>query len=99
MANKKPKGPMANTRDSFKGKKLTIEQRLKELKVGSKVVVKANGRYQGGMPARRFIGKIGTVDEKVGQSSYMLSFPRLKKIIIVDIEHLKEVKDWSDSDA
>jgi len=93
MANKKPKGPMANTRDSFKGKKLTVEQRLKELKIGSKVVIKANGRYQGGMPARRFLGKIGTVDAKVGQSSYMLSFPRNEKTLIVSIEHLKEVKD------
>jgi len=93
VANKKPTGPRANTRDSFKGTKLTIEKRLKELSLGSKVVVKANGRYQGGLPNRRFLGKIGTVDEKVGQSSYMIGFPRMKKKIIVGIEHLKEFKE------
>ncbi len=93
MANKKPKGPRANTRNSFKGSKLTIEQRLKELEVGSKVVVKANGRYQNGMPNRRFTGKIGSVEKKVGLSSYMINFLREKKKLIIGICHLKQVKD------
>lgn len=93
MSNKKPKGPRANTRDSFKGKKLTIEERLREIPVGSKVVIKANGRYQEGMPNRRFIGKIGKIEEKVGQSSYMIDYTKQKKKLIVGISHLKQVKD------
>ncbi|NCN39527.1 MAG: hypothetical protein GW914_04060, partial [Candidatus Aenigmarchaeota archaeon] len=88
MANKAAKGKRANTRHSHKGKTLTIENLLKEFSIGDKVVIKANGTYQKGLPFRRFAGHIGVIESKVGRSSYMVYVKDMDKKQIVGNAHL-----------
>ncbi|HLC92264.1 MAG TPA: 50S ribosomal protein L21e [archaeon] len=69
MANKAAKGWRAKTRHkiSGKGSKVTVNQLLKEIPVGSKVDIKIKGSMQNnGMPFRRYHGMTGTVVGKQG---------------------------------
>ncbi len=92
MANKKAKGIRANTRHSFKGEKLSVESLLKEFKVGDKVVITANGRYQSGLPYRRTLGHVGEIVDKVGRTTYLIKVTSKKKSYVVGNAHLKELK-------
>ena len=91
MANKAAKGRRANTR-GMKGIKLSVERLLQELKAGDKVVIKPNGRYQSGLPFRRFAGHVAIVKEKVGRSTYKVHVKDMKKEQIVGIAHLKMIE-------
>ena len=71
MANKPAKGWRAKTRHkiSGKGSKVTVNQILKEIPVGSKVDIKIKASMQGhGMPFRRYHGMTGTVVGKQGSA-------------------------------
>ncbi len=91
MTNKKPVGKRANTRYLFRGEKVSVENLLKEYELGSKVVIKPNGRYHEGLPFRRFAGKVGTIIEKRG-NSYLLEVPNEGKKVLVGNAHLKAIK-------
>ena len=71
MANKAAKGWRAKTRHkiSSKGSKVTVNQLLKEIQLGSKVDIKIKAAEQGhGMPFRRYHGMTGTVVGKQGSA-------------------------------
>jgi ribosomal protein L21E len=91
MSNKKAIGKRANTRN-HKGFKLTIEKLIKEFTIGEKVVIKPNTRYHSGLPFRRFRGKIGIIEKKVGENTYMVDLKREKKRVMVGNAHLREIK-------
>ncbi len=69
MANKAAKGWRAKTRHkiSRKGSKVTINQLLKQIPIGSSVDIKIKAQLQGhGMPFRRYHGMTGVVVGKQG---------------------------------
>jgi ribosomal protein L21E len=89
MANKKPKGRMANTRYLFRGEKLTVETLLNRYEVGSKVVIKPNGKYEYGLPFRRFAGHIGEIIAKEGRNTYVIYVSDMHKTVKTTNPHIR----------
>ena len=91
---RKPKGFRRKTRALLKKKprergKIGLSKLLYNYASGEKVVVKIDPSVHGGMPHRRFHGKIGVIVNKRGRS-YVVSVTqgRAVKDIIVRPEHL-----------
>lgn len=72
--------------------KVTITKRLKEVELGTTVVVKLEPSFQNGMPHPRFQGVVGKVIERRGRS-YLLSIKDQSKpkILIAAPEHIKSL--------
>ena len=76
------------TRDKFR-----VADFLRTFNIDDRVAVKVNPSSQKGMPHPRFIGKIGKVNDKRGNSYVVeVSVGNSKKDITVRPEHLKHVK-------
>jgi len=91
----KSKGPRRRTRNLLRmgvREKIAITKYLQEFKIGSKVVVQPNPSSHKGMPYKRFIGKVGIVEDKKGKS-YIIKIKddNKEKIIISRPEHLKAI--------
>jgi large subunit ribosomal protein L21e len=87
------KGFRSGTRRKFtreKRSKFTVERFMKELKTGQKVVIRQDSSCQGGMPHRRYLGKIGTVEGKRGRAYVVgVRIGNMKKQVLSKPEHLK----------
>jgi len=91
----KSKGPKRRTRNLLKmgvREKIAITKYLQEFKIGSKVVLRPNPSSHKGMPYKRFIGKVGIIEDKKGKS-YIIKIKdgNKEKIIISRPEHLKAI--------
>jgi len=72
--------------------KTSVNKRLKEFKMGTKVMIKQDPSEQRGMPFKRFYGKVGTVVNKRGRSYIVkLKDGGKEKELIVRPVHLKGV--------
>lgn len=72
--------------------KTSVNKRLKEFKMGTKVMIKHDPSEQRGMPFKRFYGKVGTVVNKRGRSYIVkLKDGGKEKELIVRPVHLKGV--------
>jgi large subunit ribosomal protein L21e len=72
--------------------KTSVNKRLKEFKIGRKVMIKPDPSEQRGMPFKRFYGKVGTVVNKRGRSYIIkLKDGGKEKELIVRPVHLKGV--------
>lgn len=93
MVHGKSHGPRRRTREKFRRTtKLTVNQYLKEFKMGDRVAIKIESASQSGMPFRRFYGLTGVVIGKRGRS-YIVQIKdggKTKKVISKP-EHLKKV--------
>lgn len=89
----KARGPKSKTRSLLKRKareKTSVNKRLKEFKMGSRVVIKPDPSEQKSMPFKRFYGKSGIVTNKRGRS-YIIKIKdggKEKKLIVRPV-HLK----------
>ncbi|MFH1127175.1 MAG: 50S ribosomal protein L21e [archaeon] len=90
---RRSRGFRNKTRQTLKQKtraKLTITQRLKEIEIGSKVVVYLQPSFQNGMPHPRYHGTIGSVIEKRGRAYILAVKDQNKpKTLIASPEHIK----------
>lgn len=93
--SKKSKGFRRRTRTLLKKKprtrgKIGLSKILREYKPGQKVVVKINPSVHGGMPHRRYHGRIGIIANKKGRA-YVVGVTQGKAVkeIIVRPEHLE----------
>jgi len=73
--------------------KLGLSRLLTKYEVGQKVIINIDSGIHGGMPHKRFQGKVGTVIEKRGKS-YVLELPQRKtsKYVIAGPEHIMAQK-------
>ncbi|TRO50267.1 50S ribosomal protein L21e [Candidatus Bathyarchaeota archaeon] len=73
--------------------KLGLSRLLVNYEIGQKVIIKIDSAINGGMPHKRFQGKVGTVVEKRGKS-YILELPQRKtsKFVIAGPEHIMAQK-------
>jgi len=92
---RKAKGYRSKTRSLLRKKprergKIGLSQILQEYKPGERVVVKINPTVHGGMPHRRYHGRVGVIMDKRG-GAYVVNVTQGKAIkeIIVRPEHLK----------
>lgn len=71
--------------------KLGLSRLLVNYEVGDKVIINIDSAIHGGMPHKRFQGKVGTVVEKRGKA-YILDIPQRKtsKYIVAGPEHIKK---------
>ncbi len=93
--SKKSKGFRRKTRALLRKKprnrgKIGLSKILREYKPGQKVVVKINPSVHGGMPHRRYHGRIGIIANKKGRA-YVVGVTQGKAVkeIIVRPEHLE----------
>jgi len=93
--SKKSKGFRRKTRALLRKKprnrgKIGLSKILREYKPGQKVVVKINPSVHGGMPHRRYHGRIGVIANKKGRA-YVVGVTQGKAVkeIIVRPEHLE----------
>ncbi len=93
--SKKSKGFRRKTRTLLRKKprnrgKIGLSKILREYKPGQKVVVKINPSVHGGMPHRRYHGRIGIIASKKGRA-YVVGVTQGKAVkeIIVRPEHLE----------
>ncbi len=91
---RRSRGFRNKTRRTLKAKnrmRLTITQRLKELELGTQVVVHLNPSFQDGMPHPRYQGTIGKITEKRGRA-YLVSIKdkNKPKVLIAAPEHIKQ---------
>ncbi len=93
--SKKSKGFRRKTRALLRKKprnrgKIGLSKILREYKPGQKVVVKINPSVHGGMPHRRYHGRIGIIASKKGRA-YVVGVTQGKAVkeIIVRPEHLE----------
>lgn len=92
---KKPKGARAKTRSLLARRnreKTTINKRLQEFEIGSRVVIKLDASETKGRPFRRFYGKSGIIMGKRGRS-YIVKVKEggKEKEVIASPVHLKGV--------
>lgn len=90
---RRSRGFRNKTRRTLKEKsreKVTITKRLKDIELGTQVVVDIQPSFQDGMPHPRYQGIIGKVIEKRGRS-YVLSIKdkNKPKTLIAATEHIK----------
>ena len=91
----KSSGPRRKSRSAMtkpvreKGK-LGLSRLLASYEVGEKVVINIDAGIHGGVPHRRYQGRVGTVLEKRGRS-YVVEIQQEKivKLIVAPPEHLK----------
>lgn len=91
----KARGPRSKTRKLLRRgirDKTSVNKRLKEFKIGSKVVIKPDPSISKGRPFKRFYGKAGVVTDKRGRS-YIIKIKDgdKEKEIITPPVHLKGV--------
>jgi len=92
---KKASGVRSKTRQLFSRRnreKTSVNKRLKEFKIGSKVVIKADSSIIKGRPFRRFYGKSGIIIDKRGRS-YIIKVKdknKEKEVIALPV-HLKAI--------
>ncbi|MDD3178092.1 MAG: 50S ribosomal protein L21e [Candidatus ainarchaeum sp.] len=95
MANKKAKGKRARTRNVLRRNvraKTTVNEMIKEIKVGDTVQININSSIQKGMPFRRTYGKTGKVIGFQGNSPIVdIKDGNKKKKIISHKVHLKKI--------
>lgn len=73
--------------------KLTLTERLKDIKIGTKVVLNLEPSVQTGMPHPRYQGTIGEVIEKRGKSYVLAIKDKNKpKTLISSPEHIRQLK-------
>ena len=74
--------------------RITITERLKNIALGSRVIVKLESSVHDGMPHPRYHGIFGKIIEKRG-NAYVLSIndKNKPKTLIAAPEHLKVMKD------
>lgn len=94
MTGKHSQGFRSSTRKLLRRKprekgKTGLSKILHEYKTGDKVVVKIDPSVHGGMPHRRYHGRVGTIMNKSGRA-YTVSVTQGKAVkeIIVRPEHL-----------
>ena len=82
----------SHTRHLNKKKKITINDQIKKLEIGTKVSLDPHPVYNTAMPHMRYKGKVGTVVEARGKS-YVVEIMDggLKKKIITSPIHIKKV--------
>jgi len=74
--------------------RITITERLKQIALGTRVVVKLEPSVQDGMPHPRYHGILGKVVEKRGKAYVLAIKDKNKpKTLISAPEHLKVMKD------
>ncbi len=87
------KGFRSGTRSKLrkeKRSKFTVEKFMKELKEGQRVVIRQDSSSHGGMPHRRFLGKIGTIEGKRGRAYIVgVKIGNMKRQVLSKPEHLK----------
>lgn len=87
------KGFRSGTRSMLKkqhGKKFTVDKFMQEFKEGQRVAVVQDPSSHGGMPHRRYKGKIGVVKAKRGRSYVVdVKLGNKPKQVIAKPEHLK----------
>lgn len=87
------KGFRSGTRRTFrkeKRSKFTVEAFMKEFREGQRVVIRQDSSSQGGMPHRRYTGKVGTVEGKRGRAYVIgVRIGDMKKRVFVRPEHLR----------
>ena len=95
---KRSKGTRQGTRKIFRKKPserglIPINKALKEFEEGEKVKIKIEPSVHKGQPHRRFQGKIGVIEGKLG-SAFVVEVKDggKKKKVITRSEHLEEVK-------
>lgn len=89
----KSHGPRRRTREKFrKTRRATVNQFLREFKVGETVAICVESSSTQGMPFRRFQGLTGKVIGQRGRAYIVEIYDgnKLKKVI-ADPEHLKSV--------
>ncbi len=68
----------------------SLDLLLHEYNVGDKVVIKPNPAIHGGMPHRRYVGKVGTIVGRRGRAYLVETYLGDKrKLLIVLPEHLR----------
>ncbi len=92
----KSKGPRRKSRGVLTKRvrergKLGLSRLLAEYEVGEKVVIDIDPAVHGGMPHKRFQGKVATVVERRGRA-YVVEVPQRKTVkqIIATPEHLRK---------
>jgi len=90
---RRSRGFRNKTRRTLKAKnrtRVTITKRLKELDLGTQVVIALEPSFQDGMPHPRYQGTIGKITEKRGRA-YLVSIKdkNKPKILIATPEHVK----------
>ncbi len=92
---KKSKGYRSKTRSLLRKNprergKIGLSQFLHEYKLGERVVVKINPTFHGGMPHRRYHGRVGVIMNKRGKA-YVINVSQGEAIkeIIVHPAHIK----------
>jgi len=92
---KKAKGIRSKTRQLFSRRnreKTSVNKKLRNFKIGSRVVIKADSSENKGRPFKRFYGKSGIIVDKRGRSYIVKIKDRNKeKDIISSPVHLKEM--------
>ncbi len=90
------KGPRSGCRKMLrasKRKKFKVEPLLWDFSEGERVVVKQDPSSQGGMPHRRYKGKVGIIRSKRGWAYVIdMKLGGKEKQIIANPEHLKLIK-------
>ncbi len=89
----KAKGPRSSTRTLLARRnreKTSVNKRLQEFKIGSKVVIKLDPSEHKGRPFKRFYGKSGIITDKKGES-YIVKVKdgNKEKEIIASSVHLR----------
>lgn len=96
MANKKAKGKRARTRSVLRRNvraQTTVNEIIKEIKVGDTVQININSSVQKGMPFRRTHGKTGKVIGFQGNTPIVdIKDGNKKKKILSHRVHLKKIK-------
>ena len=92
---KKARGPRSKTRSLLARRnreKTSVNKRLQEFKIGSKVVVKIDASEIKGRPFKRFYGRTGIVSDKRGRSYIVkVNDGDKEKEIIASSVHLKAI--------
>lgn len=92
---RKPKGARSKTRTLLARRnreKTSVNKRLEEFKIGSRVVIKEDSSEVKGRPFKRFYGRSGIIIDKRGRS-YIVKVKDInkEKVIIASPVHLKGV--------
>ena len=90
MSGKKAKGIRAKTRHMYHPRhQLTVNALMQTFTEGDDVVFTTNGSIHGGMPHRRYKGKVGTITKKQGTAYYVATHLGNKpKTLLVASAHL-----------
>jgi len=94
----KSHGPRRKSRAALRKRvrekgKLGLSRLLTKYEVGEKVIINIDSGIHGGMPHKRFQGKVATIIEKRGKA-YILDIPQRKtsKYVVAGPEHIMKQK-------